>query len=110
MSHYPEVQQKARAELDAVVGRSRLPTPVDRSRLPYVDAVVKEALRWHCATPLLIPHFSTADDHYNGFYIPENSVVLVNAWCVLCCACAGPLNFTMCTDCVVLTVTTVGPS
>ncbi len=80
MSLYPEVQQKARAELDAVVGPSRLPTQADRDNLPYVDAVIKETLRWHNATPLLIPHFCTADDHYNGFFIPANSVILVNAW------------------------------
>ncbi|TFK89697.1 cytochrome P450 [Polyporus arcularius HHB13444] len=83
MSLYLDVQQKARAELDGVVGPSGLPTQADRDNLPYVDAVIKETLRWHNATPLLIPHLSTADDHYNGFFIPANSVILVNAWSIL---------------------------
>ncbi len=33
---YPEIQAKAHAELDAVVGRDRLPTIDDEPRLPYV--------------------------------------------------------------------------
>ncbi len=31
---YPEVQKKAQAELDVVVGKNRLPDFNDRSRLP----------------------------------------------------------------------------
>ena len=59
MSLYAEVEQKARDELEAIVGASWLPNRVDRERPPYVDAVVKEALRRHCGTPLLNLHFST---------------------------------------------------
>ena len=42
---YPEVQKKAQAELDRVVGPSRLPTHEDWAELPYLSAVVKEVLR-----------------------------------------------------------------
>lgn len=42
---YPEVQEKAREELDRVIGRGRLPDFTDRDSLPYVDAVTKEVLR-----------------------------------------------------------------
>ena len=41
----PEVQRRAQEELDRVLGKDVLPTFDDRERLPYVDAVVKEALR-----------------------------------------------------------------
>jgi cytochrome P450 len=52
MATYPEVQEKAQAEIDAVVGPHRLPDFEDRPRLPYIDAIVKESMRWHLALPL----------------------------------------------------------
>jgi cytochrome P450 len=51
-SLYPDVQKQAQEELDAVTGRERLPTFEDRSRLPFVDAVCKEVLRWKPVVPL----------------------------------------------------------
>ncbi|ESK85729.1 cytochrome p450, partial [Moniliophthora roreri MCA 2997] len=44
---YPDVQKKIHKELDAVVGRDRMPTFADLDRLHYVQATVREALRWH---------------------------------------------------------------
>lgn len=43
---YPEVQQRAQAELDEVVGNDILPSFDDRPRLPYIEAIVKEVLRY----------------------------------------------------------------
>lgn len=48
---YPETQAKAQAELDAVVGHTRLPNFDDRPRLPYIDAILLEALRWNPVGP-----------------------------------------------------------
>lgn len=52
MLHYPDVQRKAQIELDSVVGRERLPTFEDRPRLPLIDALCKEVMRWRPVTPL----------------------------------------------------------
>jgi len=49
---YPDAQKRAQAEVDAVIGTERLPTFEDRSSLPYVDAVLRETLRWHPVFPL----------------------------------------------------------
>ena len=49
---FPHVQRRAQAELDVVVGRDRLPSFDDRPRLPYVEALCKELLRWQMVTPL----------------------------------------------------------
>jgi hypothetical protein len=38
---YPEIQAKAHAELDRVVGRNRLPTIDDEKDLPYIHAIIK---------------------------------------------------------------------
>jgi cytochrome P450 len=52
----PDAQKKAQDEMDAVVGRGRLPTFEDRPRLPFVDAMCKEVLRWRPVTPLGTSH------------------------------------------------------
>ncbi len=50
---YPEVQARAQAEVDAVIGHGiRLPNFDDRPQLPYIDAIVSEVLRWNPAVPL----------------------------------------------------------
>ena len=48
---YPEIQKKAQDEIDSVIGRDRLPTFEDRPRLPFIDAVCKEVMRWRPVTP-----------------------------------------------------------
>lgn len=80
---YPEVQKKAQAEIDSVVGTSRFPTFADRENLPYVDALVKEVLRWHPVGPMGLPHLTTKPDEYNGYFIPENSLLIPHMWAML---------------------------
>lgn len=46
-----DVQKKAQAELDAVMGSDRLPTLADRENLPYVNALLLEVLRWNTVAP-----------------------------------------------------------
>ncbi|KAI0350719.1 cytochrome P450 [Trametes cingulata] len=80
MAMYPEVQRRAQAELDSVVGPSRLPDFSDREELPYVNALVKEVLRWHAVAPIGVPHCSITDDEINGYLIPGGSIVIPNQW------------------------------
>ncbi|KDQ23377.1 hypothetical protein PLEOSDRAFT_1049198 [Pleurotus ostreatus PC15] len=93
---YPEVQSKAQAELDRVVGDKRLPVFSDRDSLPYIDALVKEVLRcvcissrptysrcrWNPVAPLGLPHMATNDDEYNGYFIPAGTTVIGNTWTI----------------------------
>jgi cytochrome P450 len=54
MAMYPEVQRKAQAEIDSVVGNDRMPNFDDYESLPYVTAIMKEVLRWQvCIHPTL---------------------------------------------------------
>lgn len=46
MVTYPHVQQLVQEELDRVVGRERLPEFADKANLPYLEAVMRECLRW----------------------------------------------------------------
>jgi len=77
---YPEKAAKAQEELDKVVGANRLPAAADARNLPYIDAFVKEALRWRPFAPLGAPRESIRDVEYNGYFIPKGATVLVNQW------------------------------
>jgi cytochrome P450 len=48
----PDVQKKAQEEIDRVVGNDRLPNFDDRDSLIYVEAVIREVMRWHPPLPL----------------------------------------------------------
>jgi len=49
---YPGKQEKCQEELDAVIGRSRMPAFEDRDNLPYLKATVREILRWRSAVAI----------------------------------------------------------
>ena len=80
---HPEVQSKFQAELDDVIGRTRLPDFSDRENLPYVNAVYKELIRWHPISPLGTPHRVIEEDEYKGMRIPEGSIMISNIWSVV---------------------------
>ncbi|KAI1794936.1 cytochrome P450 [Ganoderma leucocontextum] len=83
MSLYPEAQRKAQAELDAVIGSDRLPDYSDRAALPYVNAVVKEALRWQPVLAFSLPHMTVEDMEYSGYFIPKGTLLMPNSWACL---------------------------
>ncbi|KAF4567146.1 hypothetical protein EYR36_010763 [Pleurotus pulmonarius] len=80
---HPNIQAKARREIDGVLEGKRLPNFKDMDQLPYVTAVAREVQRWQPVTPLAIPHFVTDEDEYKGYRIPANSIVIGNAWAML---------------------------
>ena len=80
---YPECQKRAQAELDAVIGTDRHPTLADRSKLPYLEAMWKELLRWHPPVPLALPHIVGEEDDYKGYFIPKGTMIHPNLMCVL---------------------------
>jgi cytochrome P450 len=100
MTLFPDVQKKAQAEIDAVVGPDRLPSFADRDSLPYTEALVKEVLRWNAVIPTCmftrfvldvtdgismagVPHRVMEDDIHDGYYIPKGSLIIPNIWSVL---------------------------
>ncbi|TFK20134.1 cytochrome P450 98A3 [Coprinopsis marcescibilis] len=80
---YPDVQKKARDEVDAVIGCDRLPNAQDLDHLPYIEALVKEVSRWFTVLPMGVPHQSRDDDEYNGYFIPGKTLFLMNAWAMM---------------------------
>ncbi|KAG2368711.1 cytochrome P450 [Suillus spraguei] len=79
---YPDVQRRAQAEIDFVVGEDRLPTFEDRASLPYVESVLRETLRWHPVLPIGTPHATSNDDIFDGYFIPKGATVIFNTWAI----------------------------
>ena len=100
MMLHPEVQRKAQEEIDRVVGTDRLPSLEDLPNLPYTAALAKEVLRWNCVAPIGgypyfdylwvyflqpctlagAPHRVVEDDFFKGYFIPKDSLIIVNIW------------------------------
>ncbi|XP_021749196.1 cytochrome P450 98A2-like [Chenopodium quinoa] len=76
----PRVLQKAQYELNNVIGQERIMTEEDFPRLPYLQAIVKEALRLHPPTPLLLPHRAQTHVKVSGYDVPKGTIVFVNVW------------------------------
>jgi len=75
-------------DIDSVVGKDRLPDFSDRPALPYLDAILRETLRWNPVAPMGqyisqkflklnptvfsgVPHTTTVSDTYRGYFIPK---------------------------------------
>ncbi|KAL5497934.1 hypothetical protein ACEPAH_2865 [Sanghuangporus vaninii] len=80
---YPEAIRKGQEELDRVIGKNNLPTFEDRAKLPYIEAICNECLRWQTVTPIAVPHLAEKDDVINGYFIPAGTTVYGNVWAML---------------------------
>ncbi|KAK2991372.1 hypothetical protein RJ640_024045, partial [Escallonia rubra] len=76
----PEKLAKARTELEEVVGKNEPLQESDISKLPYLQAIVKETFRLHPAGPFLVPHKADTDVEIDSFVVPKNAQILVNVW------------------------------
>uniref|UniRef100_A0A1W7HBU1 (+)-piperitol/(+)-sesamin synthase n=1 Tax=Scoparia dulcis TaxID=107240 RepID=A0A1W7HBU1_SCODU len=80
--NHPEKLEKARAQIDELVGNDRLLNESDLNQLPYIQNIISETYRLFPVAPLLIPHESSADCKIGGYDIPAGTIFLVNAWTV----------------------------
>ncbi|XP_038697128.1 cytochrome P450 93A3-like [Tripterygium wilfordii] len=78
--NHPSIMEKAREEIDSVVGKTRLVEESDIPNLPYIQAIVKETLRLH--TSPFITRESTESCTINGYKIPARTQLFVNLWAV----------------------------
>ncbi|RXW22024.1 hypothetical protein EST38_g3856 [Candolleomyces aberdarensis] len=80
---HPEVLKKAQMQIDRVVKPGHLPDLDDQPSLPYITAIVKEALRWREVTPIGGLHTLSTDDEYKGYRLPAGAIVIANVWAML---------------------------
>ncbi|EPS71538.1 hypothetical protein M569_03221, partial [Genlisea aurea] len=76
----PSKMVVAKKELKDVLGNKTHMEESDTSKLPYLQAIVKETLRLHPAGPLLAPRQASVDVEINGYVIPKDAHILVNVW------------------------------
>ncbi|WP_326686067.1 MULTISPECIES: cytochrome P450 [unclassified Streptomyces] len=78
LARSPEVQARARDEVDRVLG-SRPPAVEDFDRLEYVQMVLKEAMRLYPSAPG-ITRRATAETEVSGYLIPAGATVFLSPW------------------------------
>lgn len=76
----PEITAQVQQELEEVVGKDNIVEESHIHKLPYLQAVMKEALRLHPALPLLVPHCPSETCTVGGYTIPKGSRIFVNVW------------------------------
>ncbi|XP_038718382.1 3,9-dihydroxypterocarpan 6A-monooxygenase-like [Tripterygium wilfordii] len=77
--NHPQVMEKARIEINSIVGESRIVEESDIPNLPYLQAIVKEVLRLHPTGPLIVRE-SSEDCTIGDYNIPAKTRVFVNVW------------------------------
>ncbi|EJU00728.1 cytochrome P450 [Dacryopinax primogenitus] len=76
---YPSQFITARQQIDAVVGGS-MPCFEDWDKLPLVEAIMKELLRWRPPAPLGVPHVTSEEIRYGKYFLPKGTSSVANIW------------------------------
>lgn len=77
---HPEEMARLQKEIDLVVGKDNLPGWEHKDRIPFVQAFIYEALRWHAFSPLGAPRAVSRDIEYKGYFIPKGATLVLNQW------------------------------
>jgi len=80
--NHPDELQKARVEMDHQIGQEKLMDESDVSELHYLQSVILETFRLYPIAPLLVPHMASDDCTIEGYDIPRDTMLLVNAWAI----------------------------
>ncbi|KAL2326954.1 hypothetical protein Fmac_020381 [Flemingia macrophylla] len=79
--NHPTVMEKARKEIDSIIGKNRIVMELDIDNLPYLQAIVKETLRLHPPSPFVMRE-STKNCTISGYDIPAKTQVFTNVWAI----------------------------
>ncbi|XP_030054605.1 cytochrome P450 2K6 [Microcaecilia unicolor] len=74
MMKYPEIQEKVQEEIKRVIGSSQ-PRAEHRKYMPYTDAVIHEVQRFADIVPMNLPHETTRDINFKGYFLPKGTII-----------------------------------
>uniref|UniRef100_A0A3B4UQ96 Cytochrome P450 2K1-like n=1 Tax=Seriola dumerili TaxID=41447 RepID=A0A3B4UQ96_SERDU len=74
MAKYPKIQDQVQEELSRVIG-SRQVQVEDRKNLPFTDAVIHETQRLANIVPMALPHKTSQDVTFQGYFIKKGTTV-----------------------------------
>lgn len=75
-------KERVHREIDSVLANGRPPTLEDKQKMPYVEAVLHEILRFCTIVPLGIFRATSQDANVNGYIIPKGTMVITNLYSV----------------------------
>ncbi|XP_018435237.1 cytochrome P450 705A22 isoform X2 [Raphanus sativus] len=78
----PKILERLREEIDSVIGKTRLIQETDLPNLPYLQAVVKEALRLHPPAPLGLRSFREGCKVV-GFDVLAKTTLIINWYAIM---------------------------
>ncbi|KAH6832657.1 hypothetical protein C2S53_006444 [Perilla frutescens var. hirtella] len=78
----PNVMEKLKSQIRNLVGKKGRVDEDDLAKLPYLNAVINEALRLYPPAPLLVPRETIERCSLAGYEIQPKTVVYVNAWAI----------------------------
>ncbi|EGC40218.1 hypothetical protein DICPUDRAFT_146927 [Dictyostelium purpureum] len=73
-----DIQDKVYNEIKSVVGDRGFVKLTDRPSTPFLNAVIKESLRYSPVGPFGLPKYCVTDVMVGGHFIPKNSQILFN--------------------------------
>ncbi|KAG9494690.1 hypothetical protein GDO78_002175 [Eleutherodactylus coqui] len=75
MMKYPEIQKKVQCEIENIIGSAQ-PQVEHRKQMPYTDAVIHEIQRFGDIVPGSLPHATTKDITFRGYFLPKGTTVI----------------------------------
>ncbi|KAM0063805.1 putative premnaspirodiene oxygenase [Helianthus debilis subsp. tardiflorus] len=78
----PSIMEKAQTEVRRVFSKKPTVDETDIQSLDFLKMVIKETLRLHPPTPLMLPMENQEKCEINGYDIPMKTKVVVNVWAI----------------------------
>ncbi|KAM4694836.1 cytochrome P450 2K1-like [Discoglossus pictus] len=75
MIKYPDIQEKVQEEIARVVGSAQ-PNYDHRVQMPFTYAVIHEIQRFANILPMNLPHETTKDVTFKGYFIPKGTYII----------------------------------